>query len=247
MQTLIFVMGVIGACSLIQSAVGFAFGLFALPLLLMLTPLSLPQVVLLMVLTSALQRLLMVGHMHAHIPWRRAWPVLAAALLTLPAGLWLQYHLAGAERLIIRRCVGVLILAVLVIQWRRQSVPREGLARRWGFLTGSVSGVLSGLAGIGGPPIVIWLHAQRFSTATLRATISGVSLPLVPFQLGMMLAAFGTAVLPPLAWAPGLVAAVAAGHYAGMALGGRLPEVHLRRLATGLLVLICLGAILGRG
>lgn len=238
---------VIGFCALLQSAIGFAFSLFAVPLMLLVTDRPLPEVVVLVILTSTVQRVMMLVQLHPHIHWKRAFPVILASVLALPLGVWLMGQLAQAEKMLVRQIIGGIILLVLLIRWQRKTPPKEHLQRRWGLVAGALSGVLSGLANIGGPPLVIWVHAQKLSSEALRVLISAISLPQVPIQLALILARFGTGVLPSAGHLATLCAVTAAGNIAGMAAGRRLDNDRLRVAATVLLVLICISAIFGRG
>ncbi|MCE9612800.1 MAG: sulfite exporter TauE/SafE family protein [Lentisphaerae bacterium] len=228
-----------------QATVGFAFSLFAVPLMLLVADSPLPQAVMMVILSSTLQRTFMVCQMHPHVPWRRVLPAILTALLMLPVGIYLMHQLAATDRLFIRRVVGGIVLALLLFRWRRRSQPRDVLARAWAMVAGALSGLLQGLANIGGPPLVIWLHAQRLSPETLRVTISAITLPQVPVQVILMLATFGMGILPPWTHLVALLVAAAVGHMLGMQAGRRLPVDRLRTAATVLLVLICISAILG--
>jgi len=238
---------VIGFCALLQSAIGFAFSLFAVPLMLMVTDRPLPEVVVLVILTSAVQRVMMLAQLHPHIPWRRSFPVMVASAVAMPLGVWLMGQLAQAEKALVRQIIGGIILLVLLIRWQRKTPPKERLQRRWGLIAGALSGVLSGLANIGGPPLVIWVHAQKLSSEALRVMISAISLPQVPIQMALILARFGLGVLPSLGHLAILCVVTAGGNLAGMAAGRRLNHDRLRVVATVLLVLICISAIFGRG
>ena len=134
---------------------------------------------------------------------------------------------------------------MLLLQWLWRVKPRDVLARGWGFLAAACSGVLAGFANIGGPPLILWIHSQKWSNERNRVTIPAMSLPLVPFQFAMLLAAFGRSILPSAAQLMVLVPAVAAGSMVGLALGPRLSGPWLRTVAYVLLTITCLTCILG--
>ena len=88
-----------------------------------------------------------------------------AAALATPAGIALVMVLEPAEG---RRIVGLAVLTsglALLGGWRRRRPPRLSAT----LLVGAVSGVMNGLAGVGGPPAALWLLAGRDGAARDRA------------------------------------------------------------------------------
>lgn len=90
--------------------------------------------------------------------WREVLPLLTAATLTLPLGVWL---LTSLDRITMRWLLaGVVLLAVTILAsgWRYHGAP----SRRLTLGAGAASGLFSGLASLGGMPLaVFWLGAQK--------------------------------------------------------------------------------------
>ena len=85
-QTLVAVGILLWFSSMLQSAVGFAFGLFAVPMMLWLG--LDPQEVVAIVLGAAfLQTASGVYHLRRHVPWRRIVLPFLSSAVTLPASL----------------------------------------------------------------------------------------------------------------------------------------------------------------
>lgn len=100
-----------------------------------------------------------------HAEWREVLPLLAAATLTLPVGVW---ALVWLDPLVVRWTVALLILAaacLLASGWRYAGRPGLPLS----LTTGGISGFCNGLASLGGMPLaVFWLGAQRNDPAQIR-------------------------------------------------------------------------------
>ncbi len=90
--------------------------------------------------------------------WREVWPLLIAAICAMPLGVTL---LLATDPLLMRWLLAGLVLAAVALLasgWRYQG--RAGLPLSFGV--GSISGLFSGLASLGGMPLaVFWLGAQR--------------------------------------------------------------------------------------
>jgi len=222
-----------------QSAAGFGFGLFAVPALLILG-FPLPQAIMLTVAGSAVQKILGVIELRKSVNWRELRPLIISGLLTLPLGLWFMIRLTEAGKTTAGRVVAVLIVVLLLL--RRFVVPagHEKVAAIWGVCAGAVSGILNGLANIGGPPVVLWILSHRWGNEKMRVTVMAQSLFFVPLQAGVMLALFGTPVLHALGWGMAVSPLVILGTRLGLRLGSRIP---VSRLRTGMELLLLLMAI----
>ena len=236
------IVGIVLLAACLQGAVGFGFSLFALPLMLM-CGIRVQDAVLLAVLMSLYQRIHMLAAMHAHIKWRQLALLMASAVVALPAGCLLLRLLALGDPGRTRQIVGFILLGALLLQWRARVKPAARLARGWDVAAGVGSGLMQGLANIGGPPIVMWLYAHDWTNEQLRIAPSSVTILLVPIQLVILFTLFDYAWMPLAGWVAGALPAAMAGTFAGLALGRRLPVPRLRRAAYTLLVLICISAI----
>lgn len=224
-------------CGAIQSAVGFAFSLFVLPMLLMLD-LSLQEAVTLAILGSTVQRLFSVHQLRASVDWRGLWRMALMLIASLPVGILLLRLLAAQPSMTVRQWIGGLVLAALVLWLLVRPTPRPRVAPIWGYLAACAGGVLCGLANIGGPPLVLWVHSHDWPNEKTRVTILALSLPLVPFQLVMLYGLFGTSILTTLAGGLILTPCVLAGGWLGLRLGKRVSPARLRQVAFALLTVI---------
>lgn len=160
---LIAVFGVFAA-SVLRGFTGFGFGLAAVPLLsLALEPARVvPFVTVLQVL---------VGIAGLRAAWRLAdWhAVLGLApgfVLGIPLGLLV---LTEASPNHVRLAIGLVIAVSVALLWRRSRLPPRP-TRGLTLSVGLASGVMNGLASMGGPPVVVYLLALAHDAAVVRAS-----------------------------------------------------------------------------
>jgi hypothetical protein len=142
---------------------GFGGGLLLAPVFsLYLPPADVVVVVILLNFASSLQLLL---SMWKDVDWPLIWRMLPAALLGIPLGGLL---LVGLDPLMIRRLVAlvVIVLSIVLLTGWHYKGPR---GRLQDGIAGVTSGVLTSIAGIGGPPFVLYmLSAKGFSPVAFR-------------------------------------------------------------------------------
>jgi uncharacterized membrane protein YfcA len=174
--------------------------------------------------------------------WRRAdrgevASLVAGALVGAPAGTWVLLHL-DAETLRWGMCVlAIAMLALLASGWRYHGRPALPLS----LAVGAASGLLSGAAQMGGPPVVAYWLGGAIPAARVRANImlffaaSGVISAVTYLISGLL--------TPTVLLLTALVApAYALGIWGGSHLFGLASERTFRRACF---VLIALAALLG--
>jgi uncharacterized membrane protein YfcA len=174
--------------------------------------------------------------------WRRAdrgevASLVAGALVGAPLGTWLLLHL-DAETLRWGMCVlAIAMLALLASGWRYHGRPALPLS----LAVGAASGLLSGAAQMGGPPVVAYWLGGAIPAARVRANImlffaaSGVISAVTYLVSGLLTPAV---LLLTVLVAP----AYALGIWGGSHLFGLASEASFRRACF---VLIALAALLG--
>jgi uncharacterized membrane protein YfcA len=174
--------------------------------------------------------------------WRRAdrgevASLVAGALVGAPLGTWLLLHL-DAETLRWGMCVlAIAMLALLASGWRYHGRPALPLS----LGVGAASGLLSGAAQMGGPPVVAYWLGGAIPAARVRANImlffaaSGVISAVTYLISGLLTPAV---LLLTVLVAP----AYALGIWGGSHLFGLASEASFRRACF---VLIALAAVLG--
>lgn len=169
--------------------------------------------------------------------WRDVRSVAVGAAIGLPIG---NHVLTASDPIVVRWVVTALILlslAVMVSGWRF----RGPSTAKVGAGVGLVSGLMSGLAQIGGPPVVMYWLGASTDTARTRANL----ITYFAFLMWFALAIFAIKGLLPakVFW---LAAAAAPGYALGMYLGNRVfplasPQTF-RRIA---MALVAVAAIAG--
>ena len=96
-------------------------------------------------------------------------PLALAAIVTTPLGAWLLINVDPQD---MRRAIAVIVLcfaAVLAVGWRYSRQPALPVV----LGVGAVGGILSGGAGMGAPPAILFLLSGSHGHETVRANIIG--------------------------------------------------------------------------
>lgn len=240
---IIFVGVLIFLGSALQSAVGFGFGLFAIPLMIWVG-IPLPVAVTVLIVATAVQMGWSCWQYRDDLAWRPALPMVGLRFVTIPVGVFLLSLLATADTSIIRQVVGVLLLLVVLLQWGVRLQPRANVHPAWTLLAGSTSGLLGGLIGMGGPPIILWLMAHDWPPRQARSFLWLVSVLLMPLNLLLLWYNFGSpalhAALVGFAYTP----LTLLGASSGLWIGSQLSKPRLRTAMISLLAIIAISSIL---
>ena len=233
---------VLFAAQAVYALYGFGSGLLSVALLAFLFP-DVPRVVALLLLVNLPTETFVVVRERTQLELRTAGALLAGIAAGIPIGAWLLEAGAGSPWLVRGLGVVIVVLALHLVWNGSAGAPpqRRRLPAPVDLLTGAVSGVLSGLFGTGGPPLIVNLQYKGLSKRAFRATLlalffamSFVRVP-VYFWSGL---ADGRAVLSALVLFPACVAGLAAGQFVHV----RIPERAFRRGVA--LLLAALGVML---
>jgi uncharacterized membrane protein YfcA len=97
--------------------------------------------------------------------WQEVWPLVLSAMIMVPAG---AHFLSLLEPVLMRRVIGGLILGFVLLLWSGKSHYSHAHVSLTAAV-GAISGFLTGLAGIGGPPIVLYSMSSNNTAAANRA------------------------------------------------------------------------------
>jgi len=228
----------LGGGSLLQSGVGFGFGLFVVPLLLLITDLTIYNTIGLMAAAGLIQSVVSVYHLRSHVEWKALLPLMVIGLIGLQLGVWLQSAIAGLDKTTIRQIIGAMQLATLLAFLLLKVEPQDRIHVLWGIAALFLGGLITGCAAMGGPFIVLWAVAHRWSNFKTRATILALIASMVPFQIGFLTWQFGTQVLQFTLIGFLYLPLVLAGTAVGLWIGGRIPTKQLRQLMIGILFVV---------
>jgi uncharacterized membrane protein YfcA len=235
---------IICAGGILQSTVGFAYGLFATPLILWLG-VPLPLTISIVLTASFLQTVLGVRDLRDEIPWSAAFTAILSRLLFTLAGIVVLKQLTFLDSSQVNFIVGCILVLMLTVQLSVNTKPGTLSNPVWRWTAFSTSGFFAGLCGMGGPPLVLWSMTQNWSSKTTRGFLFAVFMVSIPVQLLLFYTMFGSdigqAVLLGFLFLP----AALLGGYFGLPIGNRLDKPLLRKIAYVVLFAIALNLMLG--
>lgn len=233
------------AAGMVRGFAGFGFSALCVAGLSLFAPPAqvVPPIFVLEVLASL--TLLRAALREANWSWL-SWLVLGNALC-IPLGIAV---LAWLDELPLRLLIGVLLLgAALLLRsgWRLALTPTRGMR----LATGLVSGLVNGVAAIGGIAVAVLLSSTQMAPAVMRATLVLLFLLTDLYALawaGLLSAGapHGTALLGPdtLRWALWLAPAMLAGIWLGDRWFRGVSPAQFRRWVLNLLILIALLSVI---
>ena len=230
----VIILGILAA-SILRGFTGFGFGLAAVPLLSLALPPT--RAVPLVVALQAVVGLVGLRSAWSLCDWRAVRGLVPGLLIGVPIGLLILTRLPPNQ---VRLAIGLLIAASVLLLWRGARLPPRP-SRSVTLGVGTVSGIMSGLSSMGGPPIVVYLLALSHSAARVRAT------SIVYFLLSALVSALpmiwrGLIDQDVLLWTACCVPVLFGGSWIGTWAFTRAAERHHR--STALIVLSLLSAIL---
>ncbi|MBI3924284.1 MAG: sulfite exporter TauE/SafE family protein [Armatimonadetes bacterium] len=235
----LLIAAILFAAAALQSAIGFAIGMFAIPLLLW-AGCSLPTAVALVLISSLVQSLVGALRLRTEIRWQEAISATGYRLLGLPFGL---AALALADSLgteLVRQVVGMAILGLVALQWSQRSTM-VAESKPAAFFS---SGYLLGMLGMGGPTMALWVLARDWQASRMRAFMFAVNLLTLPVNLVLLGLTFSGDSLRTLSLGLTFCPVAMVGAAAGLRLAGWLPRGRLRLAAYSVLGVLGITAAL---
>ncbi|MEM7682687.1 MAG: TSUP family transporter [Planctomycetota bacterium] len=231
----------IGVGMFVQSAAGFGAGLAALPILLW-AGWPLPEAICVVVAAATAQLASGVWRYRREIPWPTVWHVTAYRVLAMAPGLflliWLDTHADLAKQ-----AIGGAVVVAALLRAAIRVRPRKHLHPAVTAATGLTSGFLATGVGIGGPPLVIWASAHRWSNRATRGVLWAAFLIGIPPYAGLLIWKFGARVIPGTIVGVGLIPVSLGGMALGMVAVRKLSPTRLRALMLGVLVVFGLATL----
>jgi len=234
---------VVGLAALIQSAVGFAFALFSTPLLLWLG-VPLPNAITVVSVCCFIQSVVGARHLQAAVPWRAVGITTAVRLVTFVFGLLILKRLDGLSIDHVRLVVGCILCILVTMQYLAKVRPSEKVHWGWSSLAFGSSGLLSGICGMSGPPLVLWAFAHDWSAKKIRGYLFAAFAATIPVQIVLLYVTFGAGILHSLRVSLLVAPAVLLGVAVGLPIGNRMPRALLRKIVLLILLFVGLRSIL---
>lgn len=233
-ETLAWLVLVAALAGLIQSAVGFGFGIVFLAMSGLLADLKLVSMVSAFVSVVLNGRLLL--SLLQHIQWARIWPVLLAVLLATPMGVLLLQDFSQAW---FNLLLGLMILWAVSQQLLPTLTRMRGSNLSLGLPMGFMSGLFTGAYNTGGPPLVVYVQSQGFNRLQ---QVASLQLLLLSGSLIRVEELWRQDLLTDALWLPVVLCCVSSivGSSIGLRLLHRFSDQLFKHLVAGFLLLLAI-------
>ncbi|MFV2074261.1 MAG: TSUP family transporter [Thermoanaerobaculales bacterium] len=212
---------------------GFGAGLIAVGALALVLP-ELKDVVVLLLLVNLPAELWVVRRSWREISWRRVLVLFVGVAVGIPLGTWFLHWGDPSFLLVVLGLFLVVVGAVFLLSPKARG---SGLPSWIAPPTGLLSGLLTGLFGTGGPPLIVYFQLSGADKTAFRSNLMAVFLLMTTVRVPSY-AAFGLITAPRLWSALAVMPAVLLGAFIGNHIHLRLAEGTFRRMVSAALVLI---------
>ncbi|MCK5528314.1 MAG: sulfite exporter TauE/SafE family protein [Kiritimatiellae bacterium] len=227
---------------ILQSAVGFGYALFATPLLVLLG-IPLLSVIAMVTTCTMVQAVTGSWKLRSSVPWRLSLTSTAIRSTSLLIGLLLLRKLVKMDVSHIRLIIGTILCVIVIVQLLWRPHPVKKLHWIWAGLAFTASGILGGISGMGGPPLVLWAMAHDWSTKRTRGFFFATFATSVPIQIFFLCMMFDISILKDVGIGIMFMPLVLLGAVIGLPIGDRMSKARLRYLAYTILLIIGITAI----
>lgn len=222
-ENILYLILLAAGASFVQRTIGFGFGIFIMTALPFLMP-SYGEAVTLSGLLSLTSATVVMLKYITYVTWKRLLPMAGAFILFSTIAICLLDRIEGhAMRMILGMVLVAISLYFSFFKEKMQKIIRP--TRSWQLGTGSVSGIMGGLFGMHGPPVVLYLISAEpdkdhyMGMIQTYAVITNITMLAVRAYNGYVTPAVGSAYLYGLA---GLAAGVIAGNWAYRRIPGKI-------------------------
>lgn len=214
-ENILYIILLAAGASFVQRTTGFGFGIFIMTVLPFLMPSYAEAVTLSGILSLTSSTVVMLKYLK-YVSWKRILPILAAFLVMSALAVFMLEKIEGRTMRIILGLILILLsLYFCFFKERLQKVikPTSG----WQIGSGVISGVMGGLFGMQGPPVVLYLINSEpdknhyMGMIQTYAVLTNVIMLATRACNGYLTTAVGTAYLYSIT---GLVVGVLAGNWA---------------------------------
>ena len=241
--------GVFFCSCLLQGVIGFGAGAFGIPIL-FFVGFPLDTTIAAITIASMTQSGLGAWKLQKSIKWRSTLrPGFVRILFILPGVLLLQWLMTlegnPAERTQrIQQVLGVILILIVVCKRYIKIDEQKQLATKWEIIAFSISGVMLGFVGMGGPAAAIWVMFQPWTAKQSRGFLFAMLFyGMIPLAL-ILAWKFGASSLDGLILGTLGLPVVFIGTAMGIRIGNRLDRQKLKSYALLALLLIGISALL---
>lgn len=170
-STLVAFLGIVGVAAYVQTVWGFALGLTIVGGVALLGLAPVPLTAAVVSILGLCQTLFALSKSHRHILWRTVALAAGAMAPAVALGVALLGHMSDSSARNVHVLLGLFIMTGAVLLMLKPQPLAYSSPPAATFLTGLVSGLVSGLFSAGGPPMVYHLYRQPYPIAAVRATL----------------------------------------------------------------------------
>ena len=251
--------GVFFCSCLLQGVIGFGAGAFGIPIL-FFVGFPLDTTIAAITIASMTQSGLGAWKLQKSIKWRSTLrPGFVRILFILPGVLLLQWLLklddglvsevvakamAAERKQMIQQVLGVILILIVVCKRYIKIDEQKELATKWEIIAFSISGVMLGFVGMGGPAAAIWVMFQPWTAKQSRGFLFAMLFyGMIPLAL-ILAWRFGPSSIDGLILGTLGLPVVFIGTAMGIRIGNRLDRKKLKSYALLALFLIGISALL---
>jgi uncharacterized membrane protein YfcA len=251
--------GVFFCSCLLQGVIGFGAGAFGIPIL-FFVGFPLDTTIAAITIASMTQSGLGAWKLQKSIKWRSTLrPGFVRILFILPGVLLLQWLLklddglvsevvakamAAERKQMIQQVLGVILILIVVCKRYIKIDEQKELATKWEIIAFSISGVMLGFVGMGGPAAAIWVMFQPWTAKQSRGFLFAMLFyGMIPLAL-ILAWKFGESSIDGLILGTLGLPVVFIGTAMGIRIGNRLDRKKLKSYALLALFLIGISALL---
>lgn len=224
---------VLVAAEIIYISFGFGAGLIAVGFTAAIHP-EVKDIAVILLLINLPIEILVVRRSWAKIQWPKVFMICLGVIFGVPLGTWILS--IGKPTMVLTILGGVLVFVGFSflsipshtrVWWKRWTAPPTGL----------ISGILGGLFGVGGPPVIIYFRLSGVDKDVFRASLMAIFLLIAFVRIPSYIV--GGLMTEPRLWSALAVApAVIIGAFVGGLIHIHLSEEKFKRIVSAVLVLI---------
>jgi len=224
---------VIVAAEIVYVSFGFGAGLIAVGFSAAIHP-EIKDIAVILLLINLPIEIRLVRQSWAKIQWPKVLMICLGVVFGVPLGTWILS--IGKPAIVLTVLGGVLVIVGLLFL----IVPPHTRVRWAGWIappTGLISGVLGGLFGVGGPPVIIYFQLSGVNKAVFRGSLMAIFLLIALVRVPSYIV--GGLITEPRLWSALAVApAVLLGAFVGSRIHIHLSEEKFRRIVSAVLMLL---------
>ncbi len=228
---------ILACAEAIYVLLGFGAGMVAVGMLALVMP-ELRDVIVILLLVNLPAEVYVVASSWRHVTWRGVLLVMAGVTAGIPLGSWL---LSAGDLGLLLTLLGVVMVVVGGVFLLTPDRPPRPVPAWTAPPVGLVSGVLTGLFGTGGPPLIFYYQLKGDDKTIFRGTLMAIFLLMTVVRVPSY-AMFGLITAPRMWSSLALVPAAMLGALVGDRIHLRIDEATFRRLVS--VALIVIGATL---